>query len=75
MGQRLENLLVLPAGLAGLFVEVERRVAIGVEGRFQVDQQSVLMLVRRSKAPGPGDFRWRVDFGRLPCWSSARILV
>ena len=45
MGDRLEDLLVLPAGLARLLVDVQRRGAVALEQRLDVPEQRGLALV------------------------------
>jgi len=52
---RLEDLLVGPADLPCLLVQVERGRAVGVEGLLEVEQQRRLLLVGGAEAAGAGD--------------------
>src|SRR5438270_10884344 len=55
VGQRLEDLLVGPAGLARLLVEVERGPALLLDDGLQVAQQRRLTLVARVELAGELD--------------------
>src|SRR5262249_42345432 len=55
VADRLEDLLVAPADLPRLLMEMEGGWAFGVERLFQVVQQRCLLLVGRGEAAGAGD--------------------
>ena len=64
MGQPFEDLLVFPAGLSGLLVEVDRWCPVGLQRCLEIGEQGLLSGVGGLERPRPG-YLVQAESGRL----------